>query len=254
MGFAVAIMTHPFEGPPALPFNTSNDATRPNATAVPFIPEIDKELAALPRPRKYYRRIYTTREADHDMRNCPQGLHAFFHAYYYYKSADRKENKPFPLKARTAEELAKMPTYYVMDLHKNIRQTVAEHMPSTAEIETCKWLTDEDRRRVRFRVRADRLPGRLERIYRRNKAQPRRQAECRAANVLRLHDCCAILLYLRKEQLGSLSDSWRRGQNKGLCVHQAIGLSSGRGRRAVGAARTARRSEQGPIEFLRRQG
>jgi pimeloyl-ACP methyl ester carboxylesterase len=138
------MMTNPFEGPPALPFNNASNSTPPNALAAPFIPDIDKQLAALPRPRKYYRRYYTTREADHDMRNCPQGLHAFFRAYYYFKSADWKQNKPFPLKARTAEELAKMPTYYVMDLGKNMCQTVAEHMPSAAEIAACKWLTDDD--------------------------------------------------------------------------------------------------------------
>ena len=54
------------------------------------------------------------------MLHAPQGLHAFFRAYYHYKSADWKENKPHPLKARTAEELAKMPTYYVMDKDKGM--------------------------------------------------------------------------------------------------------------------------------------
>lgn len=105
---------------------------------------IDAQLAALPRPRKYYQRYYTTREANENMRNCPQGLHAFFRAYYYYKSADWKQNQPFPLKARTAEELAKMPTYYVMDLDKGMCETVAEHMPSAAEIAACKWLMEDD--------------------------------------------------------------------------------------------------------------
>jgi hypothetical protein len=37
-----------------------------------------------------------------------------------------------------------MPTYYVMDLAKNMCQTVAEHMPSAAGIAECKWLSDED--------------------------------------------------------------------------------------------------------------
>ena len=78
------------------------------------------------------------------MRNCPQGLHAFFRAYYYYKSADWKENRPFPLQARTAEEMAKMPTYYVMDLNKGMCETALEHMPPPAEIAACKWLTEED--------------------------------------------------------------------------------------------------------------
>ena len=139
---SVAMMSAPFAGAPALPFNTANDSPRSPAAAAG--PSIDEQLAALHRPRKYYQRYYTTREADSQMRNCPQGLHAFFRAYYYYKSADWKENKPFPLKARTAEEMAKMPTYYVMDLGKDMCATVAEHMPSAAEIAASKWLTEQD--------------------------------------------------------------------------------------------------------------
>jgi pimeloyl-ACP methyl ester carboxylesterase len=138
---SVAMMSAPFAGPPALPFNTANEAAH---QVPPAGPSIDDQLASLPRPRKYYQRYYTTREADSNMRNCPQGLHAFFRAYYYYKSADWKQNKPFPLKARTAEEMAKMPTYYVMDLDKGMCETAAEHMPSAAEIAACKWLTEDD--------------------------------------------------------------------------------------------------------------
>jgi pimeloyl-ACP methyl ester carboxylesterase len=138
---SVAMMSAPFGGTPALPFNTANDS--PRAPASPA-PDLDKELAALPRPRKYYQRYYQTREADANMRNCPQGLHAFFRAYYYYKSADWKGNQPFPLKARSAEEMAKMPTYYVMDLDKGMCETVAPMMPSAQEIAACKWFTDAE--------------------------------------------------------------------------------------------------------------
>ncbi len=139
---SVVMMSAPFGGTPALPFNTANDA--PRAPAASPVPDLDKELAALPRPRKYYQRYYTTREADANMRNCPQGLHAFFRAYYYYKSADWKGNQPFPLKARSAEEMAKMPTYYVMDLDKGMCETVAPMMPSPQEIAACKWFTDAE--------------------------------------------------------------------------------------------------------------
>ena len=132
---SVAMMSAPFGGPPAWPSNTR---------AVPPAPSLDDQLAALPRPRKYYQRYYTTREADSDMRNCPQGLPAFFRAYYHFKSADWKQNQPFALKARTAEEMAKMPDYYVMDLKKNMAETVAGYMPTAAEVAACKWFTDED--------------------------------------------------------------------------------------------------------------
>ena len=136
---SVAMMSAPFGGPPAFPVRPA-----PSVVPSPAGPSVDDQLAALARPRKYYQRYYTTREANNDMRNAPQGLPAFFRAYYHYKSADWKQNQPFPLQARTAAEMAKMPTYYVMDLKKNMAETVAEFMPTAAEIAAAKWFTDED--------------------------------------------------------------------------------------------------------------
>ena len=80
------------------------------------------------------------------MRKYPQGVHAFLRAYFHYKSADWKQNKPFPLKSWTAEELAKMPSYYIMELDKGMAETVAPMMPSTAEVAACKWLPDDELR------------------------------------------------------------------------------------------------------------
>jgi pimeloyl-ACP methyl ester carboxylesterase len=136
---SVAMMTAPFTGAPALAFDTANRIVVP-----PAVPDIDRQLAALPRPRKYYQRYYMTREANANMLNCPQGLKAFFRGYFHCKSADWKQNQPFPLKGRTAEELAKMPTYYVMDANNGMCETVADLMPSAAEIAACKWFTDDD--------------------------------------------------------------------------------------------------------------
>jgi pimeloyl-ACP methyl ester carboxylesterase len=139
---SVVLMSSPFAGSPSLPFDTANGAV-PRRPA-PTDEEIDAQLAKLERPRKYYQAWYRTREANDNMMRAPQGLDAFFRAYYHYKSADWKANKPFTLKARTAEELAKMPTYYVMDLEKGMAETVAPEMPSVAEIAACKWLTDAE--------------------------------------------------------------------------------------------------------------
>src|SRR5205807_452995 len=103
---------------------------------------VHRELAALPRPRKHYQWYYSTREADADMHRAPQGVHDFLRAYYHHKSADWKGNQPYPLKSWTAGELAKLPTYYVMDLARNMAETVAEEMPDTAAIADNKWLPD----------------------------------------------------------------------------------------------------------------
>jgi pimeloyl-ACP methyl ester carboxylesterase len=139
---SMVLMSSPFAGPPPLPFNTANGAAPPRPPVTDE--DIDAQLAKLDRPRKYYQQYQRTRGANDDMLHAPQGLHAFFRAYYHYKSADWKGNKPFRLKARTAEELAKIPTYYVMDLNKGMAETVAAEMPSAAEIAACKWLTEDE--------------------------------------------------------------------------------------------------------------
>ena len=105
---------------------------------------VDPDLAALPRPRKHYHFYYAQRPANDELMNCRQGLHAFFRAYYHHKSADWAANKPHRLAGWTAEELAKMPTYYVMDRAETMAETVAHEMPSAAEIAACQWMTEAE--------------------------------------------------------------------------------------------------------------
>ena len=137
---SVAMMSAPFPGPPQLPFGAAQGAS--NAMTAP--PNVLDDLAALPRPRKHYHWYYSTREADADMRNAAPGIHAFLRAYYHHKSADWKANRPFRLAAWSAAELARMPTYYIMDLAQGMAETVAAEMPSAAEIATCAWLTEAE--------------------------------------------------------------------------------------------------------------
>jgi len=132
----VVLMSAPFGGAPALPL--SEAAQRAG--------EVHAALAALPRPRKHYQRYYTTREADGDMWRCEQGVHDFLRAYYHHKSADWADNRPYRLASWSASELAKMPTYYVMDLHETMAQTVAHEMPSAEAIAACRWLPDHELR------------------------------------------------------------------------------------------------------------
>jgi pimeloyl-ACP methyl ester carboxylesterase len=138
---AMAIMSAPFAGPPAVPFDT---AGKPGAA--PAGPDIHAAMAALPRPRKHYQWYYSTRPANADMMNCRQGVHDFLRAYFHDKSADWAENKPHRLEGWTATELAKMPTYYIMDLHENMAETVAHEMPTPAQIAACQWLPDDELR------------------------------------------------------------------------------------------------------------
>ena len=136
---SVVMMSAPFGGVPSLPFNTADSPAKP-ATEDP----VHRELAALPRPRKHYQWYYSTRPANNDMHRAAQGVHDFMRAYYHHKSADWKANAPYPLQSWSAGELAKLPTYYIMDLAEDMAATVAHEMPSAAEIAANTWLPDSE--------------------------------------------------------------------------------------------------------------
>jgi pimeloyl-ACP methyl ester carboxylesterase len=127
---SVVLMSAPFGGPPT-PGAPSRDA-------------VYAALAKLERPRQHYQDYYGTRAADTNMRRAPQGIHAFLRAYYHMKSADWRHNAPVKLAGFTADELAKMPTYYIMDLDTGMAETVAPETPSPAEIAACRWLPDAE--------------------------------------------------------------------------------------------------------------
>ncbi len=130
---AVALLSAPFVGPPALPAG-------PRPPADP----IHDALARLARPRKHYQWYYSTRLANGDMQHAPQGVHDFLRAYYHMKSADWTDNAPSPLAGWTAAELARLPTYYVMDRDRTMAETVAPELPSPAAIAACRWLPDAE--------------------------------------------------------------------------------------------------------------
>ena len=132
---SVALMSAPFPGPPS-------------AGAAPVFAQAIRHLldglAALHPPRKHYQWYYSGPEADADMRQAPQGLHAFLRGYYHHKSADWPQNRPFALAAMSAAELARLPTYYVMRADQTMAETVAAEMPSAEQIAACRWLPEED--------------------------------------------------------------------------------------------------------------
>lgn len=136
---SMTIMSAPFGGLPAIPFDTAKDGgARPGSDPV------HDDLAQLARPRKHYQWYYSTRPAAAEMTTPPQGMHDFLRAYYHHKSADWTANKPHPLTGWSADELAKMPTYYIMDLAETMPETVAHEMPSASEIAANTWLTDAE--------------------------------------------------------------------------------------------------------------
>ena len=132
---SAALLSAPFGGPP-----------RTASAARSAMTDLAESLAALHPPRKHYQWYFSTRAADADMHDCRQGIHAFLRAYFHIKSADFRANVPHPLNSWAADELAKMPKYYIMDSSKNMAQTVAEHAPSEADAAHCAWLTDDELR------------------------------------------------------------------------------------------------------------
>jgi pimeloyl-ACP methyl ester carboxylesterase len=131
---SLTLMSAPFTGPPGL------------ATGNPSTDDLHRALAALDRPRKHYQWYYATREADADMTRCRQGVHDFLRAYFHHKSADWDGNRPERLNGWAAEDIARMPTYYIMDLDRTMAETVAPHMPSPQQIAANRWLPDAELR------------------------------------------------------------------------------------------------------------
>jgi len=140
---SVVLMSAPFPGTPAFPFNTAENGASP-AQPNTDIQTLAAALAALHPPRMIYQQYLSTREANHDLWHPPQGLHAFLRTFFHVKSADWSGNRPRPLKARTAEEFGQIPAYYVMERGKTMPENVAPFQPSAEEIMTCKWLTDRE--------------------------------------------------------------------------------------------------------------
>ncbi|KAF2114041.1 Alpha/Beta hydrolase protein [Lophiotrema nucula] len=136
---SVVMMSHPFKEPAGLPFNIAHGEDKDPAPPV----DIQRELARLPDPRKHYQWYNSTAVAALQWSAPSQGLEAFLRGYIHVKSADWKHNEPYPLQGWTASELAKMPHYYIMPLHKSMPETIADLMKSEDANKTKRWMSDE---------------------------------------------------------------------------------------------------------------
>jgi pimeloyl-ACP methyl ester carboxylesterase len=98
--------------------------------------------------KKHYQWYYSSvKQADSDMINAGQGLKEFFRGYFYFKSAQHPKNQNvFELKEWTADELCKLPEYYVMPLDSTMPQTVLSNVPDSVVLqqEMSSWLTEDE--------------------------------------------------------------------------------------------------------------
>ena len=132
---AVVMMSAPFAGPPP-----STDALAVHQK----ITEVVHGLGSLQPPRQHYQWYYSGTQANADMWQAPQGLHAFLRAYYHVKSADWAPNQPHPLAGWTAQAWGELPDYYIMGANDTMAEAVAPFMPSNQAIAACQWLPDTE--------------------------------------------------------------------------------------------------------------
>lgn len=134
--FRSLVLMSPFGGVPPLPFGP--------AEKLPEQPSLAQQLTALHPPRKDSYSYFATPSANHDMWQAKQGLSDFLRAYFFLKSADNPAHPPQPLASAAATELAKLPTYYIMDLQETMATTVAPLMPTEAQVAHMHWLSVSD--------------------------------------------------------------------------------------------------------------
>jgi len=125
---SVVMMSAPYTGAPKIESNLL------------YEDPIHKDLKNLNPPRKHYQWYYSTPEANADMHLDKRSLHKFLRAYYHMKSADWKENNPYELGKWTAQNIAKMPEYYIMKLDHTMVEAVMSEFPKNNSYEN--WLND----------------------------------------------------------------------------------------------------------------
>jgi pimeloyl-ACP methyl ester carboxylesterase len=134
----VVLMSAPFGGPPKLQSGTAAATVGSQTHA-----QLSAALAALPVPRQHYQHYFSTRAANVDLLQPPQGLQRFLRAYFHAKSADWAGNHPIRLDDGSAAQLARMPAYYIMDTSKTMPESVAPMLTDPATSEVCAWLSDQ---------------------------------------------------------------------------------------------------------------
>jgi len=108
--------------------------------------DIQAELAKLDPPRKHYKYYNSTPEAAPHWGNPAQGLEGFLRGYFHLKSADWPVNEPRPLEKWTAEDLAPMPEYYIMQKQHSMPEAIQHNMEGEDYAKTETWLPPDDLR------------------------------------------------------------------------------------------------------------
>ena len=136
----LVMMSHPFKEHPGLPF----DLVHGQGKKQPPPADIHSALRNLDNPRRHYKWYNSTPTAALHWYAPAQGLKSFLRGYWHVKSANWAGNDPKPLQGWNAEELAKMPLYYIMPLCKSMPETIEMMMTGEDEEKTKGWLPDDE--------------------------------------------------------------------------------------------------------------
>jgi len=134
------LMSAPWGGVPAFPFDAASAPKGPPDPSALQVARALTGLGDLDPPRKHYMGYFSTRAANDDMLNAPQGLPQFLHDYFLLKAAEGAYDLPQPLRGWSAAELARLPRYYVMDEAVDMPSTVATCIAAHAGSMHCRWL------------------------------------------------------------------------------------------------------------------
>lgn len=147
---AAVFMSHVPTGPQALPplkqtSKSENQKEDQAEKAFPRDPDVHTSLAQSNPPVKHYKWYNSTPSAAREWANPPQGLHTFLRGYVHLKSHVWKGHGDIGrLTGWTAEQLTRMPPYYIMPLSSTMPSMVEENMRSEDEDLTKAFVSDEE--------------------------------------------------------------------------------------------------------------
>ena len=243
---SVALMSAPFAGPPALPFDTADAAAAGTCRGA----DIHAALASstgrasitngIIRPGRPMTTCGTARRA------CTPSCAPISTT----RAPTGRGNRPHPLQSldrRGAGARCRPTTSWICD--DDMAETVAPVMPSAAEIAACRWLPDSELAVYTAEYARNGFQGGLQLVP----LAHRRRSRRRAATVLRPHHRRAVDVHRRQERLGHLPAPRRVRAHAGRRLHADARLPPARRRRPLGAAGTAGTGQRLLLEFLRRQ-
>ncbi|KLO14363.1 alpha/beta-hydrolase [Schizopora paradoxa] len=157
---AVVLMSAPFLGAPRLSSGgpVTDSLSEQEVEVAKIKPNIHESLdmlfANMKPPRMHYQHYFSSSQAAHDMDlpTAPE-LRAFMRRYFHIKSAEwgpasSPEVRPRPLKGWVADEVTRLPAYYLMPRGVTMPEAVASacevHIGMGGERDVSSWMDEEE--------------------------------------------------------------------------------------------------------------